>query len=69
MEKWFAEIANVRDDIAIGEQILALLHHHHVRSVAMRPEILGCPHEEGIDYALGGICPQCPYWAGRERQI
>ncbi len=29
--------------------------------------ILGCPHEEGIDYAVGEACPQCPHWAGRDR--
>ena len=69
MEKWFAEVADARDDVGIGTEILAFLHRHHVRSVVMRADILGCPHEEGIDYALGGTCPQCPYWAGRERPI
>src|SRR6187431_2551279 len=54
MEKWFSEIGDVRDDVGIGAQILALLQHHQVRSVVVGPGILGCPHEEGIDYALGG---------------
>ena len=27
---------------------------------------IGCPHEEGIDY-VGDTCPQCPFWAGRDR--
>jgi hypothetical protein len=30
-------------------------------------QILGCPHEEGIDYPKGQVCPQCPYWAHRDR--
>jgi hypothetical protein len=29
--------------------------------------IIGCPHEEGVDYPEGKYCPQCPYWAGRDR--
>jgi hypothetical protein len=26
-------------------------------------------NKEGPDYPLGGICPQCPYWASRQRPI
>ena len=69
VEKWFSEVSDVRDDAAIGAQILAFLQHHHVRSVALGPGILGCPHEEGIDYPTGEACPRCPYWAGRPRPI
>jgi len=29
--------------------------------------IIGCPHEEGTDYPEGKSCPQCPFWAGRDR--
>ena len=29
--------------------------------------IIGCPHEEGIDYPEGQACPQCPFWAHRDR--
>jgi hypothetical protein len=25
------------------------------------------PHEERIDYPEGEACPQCPFWAGRDR--
>lgn len=37
-----------------------------VKTVAMADRIIGCPHEEGIDYE-GPTCPRCPYWAGRDR--
>jgi hypothetical protein len=33
----------------------------------MTDRIIGCPHEEGIDYPDGQKCPQCPYWASRDR--
>jgi len=45
---------------------LAFLAEHGVLSVAMVDRIIGCPHQEGIDYE-GPICPQCPFWANRDR--
>jgi hypothetical protein len=33
----------------------------------MTQEIIGCPHEEGIDYPEKEDCPQCPFWKGRDR--
>jgi hypothetical protein len=38
-----------------------------VKSVVMPDRIIGCPHEEGIDYPEGESCPQCPFWEGRDR--
>jgi hypothetical protein len=70
MEKWISEVSDVRYDDAIGHQVLAFLRKHAVKTVVTGPPgILGCPHEEGIDYPAGTACPRCPYWAGRERPI
>jgi MFS family permease len=38
-----------------------------VRSVAMVDRIIGCPHEEGVDYPEGEECPECPFWRGKDR--
>jgi hypothetical protein len=35
--------------------------------VTMTDRIIGCPHEEGIDYPEGECYPLCPFWAGRDR--
>ena len=67
LERWFSEDQDVRMDSAIKREIVAFLDQHHVRSVAMTDKIIGCPHEEGIDYPAGENCPQCPYWANRDR--
>lgn len=40
---------------------------HGVKSIVMADRIIGCPHEEGIDYPDGQVCPQCPFWAHRDR--
>ena len=30
-------------------------------SGSLRGRLIGCPHEEGIDYPEGHSCPHCPY--------
>jgi hypothetical protein len=35
--------------------------------VSLMNGIFGCPHEEGIDYPNGGVCPRCPFWAEHDR--
>jgi hypothetical protein len=68
LERWFSKgDIDVRQDLEIGEQILAFLKSHAPRSTVMTEGIIGCPHEEGVDYPEGQVCPQCPYWAGRDR--
>src|ERR671933_902691 len=66
LKRWFAEQGDVREDIRVAEEVLAYMEGFGVRSVAMVDRIIGCPHEEGIDYH-GPTCPLCPYWAGRDR--
>jgi hypothetical protein len=67
LRRWFAESGDVRNDAAIFEEIAVFLRNHEVHSVAMVEEMMGCPHEEGIDYPEGETCPECPFWAGRAR--
>jgi len=67
LERWFSEVSDVRADPKINEDVLHFLQQHGVKSVVMPDRIIGCPHEEGIDYAEGENCPRCPYWAGRDR--
>ena len=67
LQRWFSEDADIRLDGAIEQEILAYILAHGAKSVAITDRIIGCPHEEGIDYPDGKSCPQCPYWAGRDR--
>jgi hypothetical protein len=67
LRRWFAETHDVRADKGVLDEIVAFLREHSARSVAMVDGIIGCPHEEGIDYPMGESCPQCPYWKGRDR--
>ena len=67
MERWFVDNGDVRSDDEITRQIRAFLAKHEVLSVVAVDRIIGCPHEEGIDYPDGTACPQCPFWASRDR--
>ena len=67
LQRWFHETADVRTDPAVNAEIISFVQLHSARTVVLSPGIIGCPHEEGIDYPDGEVCPQCPYWAGRDR--
>jgi hypothetical protein len=67
MHRWFTEGADARLDEKITDEILELIRQEGAITVAAVGKILGCPHEEGIDYPAGQACPRCPYWAGKDR--
>jgi hypothetical protein len=67
LERWFTEEDDVRTDPAVGAEILRFVQDHGAKSVVMTDRIIGCPHEEGIDYPEGQACPQCPFWTHRDR--
>jgi hypothetical protein len=67
LRRWFSDAGDLRNDHAICEEMVNFLRDQGVRSVAMADRIIGCPHEEGIDYPEGQACPRCPFWAGRDR--
>jgi hypothetical protein len=54
-------------DSYITNQILAFMKEHKAVSVASVGKLLGCKHEEVVDYPEGENCPHCPYWANRDR--
>ena len=67
MSKWFSETTDVRADATIQTEIVQFIHRHAPKSVVATDGIIGCPHEEGIDYPDSEKCPQWPYWASRDR--
>jgi hypothetical protein len=67
LERWFSEAADLRNDHGVHEQILGFIRTHEAKSVVLAERIIGCPHEEGIDYPENTVCPKCPFWANHER--
>ncbi len=39
---------------------------YRVREAVMTEGIIGCPHDEGIDYPEDEECPYCPFWNARQ---
>jgi hypothetical protein len=67
LRRWLSKNqTDIRDDIRVTEEVLAFITEAGAKSVVMAERIIGCPHEEGIDYE-GATCPVCPFWAGRDR--
>ncbi|MSR13174.1 MAG: hypothetical protein EXR86_01105 [Gammaproteobacteria bacterium] len=67
LNKWYSDTADVRTDETISSDIKEFIKLHAAKSVVVTDAIMGCPHQEGIDYPDGEKCPQCPFWATRDR--
>jgi hypothetical protein len=66
-KQWFSTGIDVRKDANTLQEMLKFIQENGARRVTMVDRILGCPHEEGIDFPEGEACPQCPYWENRDR--
>jgi len=66
MRDWKVETGDVRADTAVAGKILEFIESHGVLSIVMADGIMGCPHQEGVDYE-GEWCPSpdCTFWHGR----
>jgi len=67
LERWYSEQTDVRVDPTINREIITFIRLHKAKSVVIADRIMGCPHEEGKDYPGGSVCPECPFWANRDR--
>ena len=66
LRDWKVDRGDVRTDTGIAREMLEFIEEHGVLSVAMTDGIIGCPHQQGIDYE-GEWCPVCVFWHGRDR--
>jgi hypothetical protein len=66
MRQWYSK-TDIRNNTEVMEDILNLIRDNDICSVVMIDKIIGCPHEEGIDYPEGASCSACPYWSDRDR--
>lgn len=67
MMRWYSE-TDIRKNAKIMEEVFVYISNQDdIRSIVMTDNILGCPHEEGIDYEISKSCPQCPYWEKQDR--
>jgi hypothetical protein len=67
MRTWTSETVDVRHDLAIAADIASFTQQHGVKETITADRVIGCPHEEGVDYPMGRTCPRCPFWADIDR--
>jgi len=66
LRRWVSDGSDIRRDVEVAAEVLLFIEAAGALSVTMVDRIIGCPHEEGIDYE-GPTCPACLFWAGRDR--
>jgi len=64
--RWLTNAGDIRQDEKIAAEILEFIRKQNAKSVAMPPAIIGCPHEEGIDYPDSKKFPHCQFWDNRD---
>ncbi len=67
MARWRYTIADIRNNHQIMQEIMQFIKENEVLSVVMMDKIIGCSHEEGVDYPDGEVCEECTYWLNRDR--
>ena len=67
LDRWMSDEDDIRHDDQVRMEAVEWLKAHAVQRVLVVDRILGCPHEEGIDYPEGEPCPLCPFWIDRDR--
>ena len=64
LERWFGP--DVTTNPIVQAEMKQFIEQHQAKQVIITDGILGCPHEEGIDFPTGVDCPFCPFWAGKQ---
>jgi len=63
----FVTNADIRKDVTVQTTILKIIERADAQTVTLAEGVVGCPHEEGVDYPVGEECPECPFWHGHNR--
>ena len=55
MEKWIVQGGDIRQNPGIMTAVTDFIKRHHAVETVTYDRLLGCPHEEGIDYPEGAV--------------
>ena len=59
---WVSSTMDVREDETIRAEMVDYIKSQKVEHATATEQVIGCPHEAGIDYPAGGFCPMCDFW-------
>ena len=60
IREWSGE--GIAEDVESAREIAVFIKDNDVARVLTSEWVLSCPHEEGVDYPEGELCPLCPDW-------
>jgi len=60
IQSWFGD--DIAEDVESAREISLFIKEHDVARVLTSERVVSCPHEQGIDYPEGELCPFCPNW-------
>ena len=60
IREWSGE--GIAEDVQSAREIALFIQEYDVSRVLTSEWVLSCPHEEGVDYPDGELCPLCPDW-------
>jgi hypothetical protein len=60
IREWTGE--SIAEDVESAREIALFIQEHDISRVLTSEWVLSCPHEEGVDYPEGELCPFCPDW-------
>ena len=60
IQSWSGD--DIAEDVESAREISLFIKGHDVVRVLTSERVLSCPHEQGIDYPDGELCPFCPDW-------
>ncbi|NUQ61233.1 MAG: hypothetical protein HUU20_02025 [Pirellulales bacterium] len=64
LKRWVA--TDVLTSLKVSRGMDKFFKKYGVERIGMSEGNMGCPHEEGEDFPVGGDCPFCPYWKGKQ---
>jgi len=55
----------VTSDPLVAAEIGKFFLENKTENIVMPDGVLGCPHEEGVDFPLRTVCPYCVFWSSQ----
>lgn len=64
LKRWVG--TDVTTNPKVKREILEFIREHKAKQFVIMEGVIGCIHEEGLDYPEGMDCPYCPFWKGKK---
>ncbi len=60
LKTWYGK--GVAQNPETAADIGAFFQEHETQNIVMPEGVIGCPHQEGVDFPVGESCQECPFW-------